>query len=126
MEEFGRPADRCAGDNPECLVAKADPEHRLNPLRTRLDHCHRDTRLLGSSGAGRNEDAVETRAIARGDRVVADDLGLGTELLQVPDDREHKTVVVVDNEDPGHARMVRLTLAATSNPTGRDTQVIRP
>src|SRR5690606_26966921 len=59
-------------------------------------------RLGGHTGPGRDEDAVVGAHRGDVDDVVAHDLGPGTELGEVPDDRVDERVVVVDHEDPGH------------------------
>src|SRR5690606_19949959 len=87
---------------PERLVPEAHPEHRDPVLGARRDDVEARAGALGRPGPRRDEDAVDVARVG-GDVVVALDDGGGAELLEVPDDRPHEAVVVVDDEDAGHA-----------------------
>ncbi|GAA3300473.1 hypothetical protein GCM10020295_41320 [Streptomyces cinereospinus] len=82
------------------LHAEADAEDGHPGGGAVPDHVDADAGLLGRAGAGRQQDAVETVVGVRGaDLVVAPDLALGTQLVQVLDQVEDEAVVVVDDEN---------------------------
>ena len=60
-------------------------------------------RILGTAGSGTDQDAVggELVDLVDGERVVAVDDGLGTELTEVLDEVVDERVVVVDHENAG-------------------------
>ncbi len=107
------------------LQAEADAEDRQVGAGA-PDDVDADAGVLGGAGAGREEDAVEALAPvvpAEPRVVVAPDVDLCAELGQILDDVVDERVVVVDDEDPGHARSLGRTptgdapLPRTSRPT---------
>ena len=107
MQQLGRPVDGGAADDAERLVAEAHAEHRLLALGAGLDHRHRDPGLLGRARAGRDAARRRSRRPSSGATAsLRTTVALRAELLEVADDREDEAVVVVDDEDAGHAVMV--------------------
>ena len=99
MQELRRPVDRGTEDDAQSLMAQADPEHRLAALGAGRDHCHRDSGFLWGTGTRRDQNAVEPSSVGRRYGVVACDLALGAELLEIAHDGEDEAVVVVDHKD---------------------------
>ena len=72
-------------------------------VRRRADDGDRRPGVRGRARTRRDEHAAVRPAIGPrrvGDRVGLDEIGLGAELVQVPDEGVDEAVVVVDDEDP--------------------------
>jgi hypothetical protein len=67
-----------------------------------LDHCYRDTGLIGSARAGRDEDSVIVTGCRCLDLIVANDGALRPKLGKVLHQVEDEGVVVIDDKDAGH------------------------
>ncbi len=100
MQQLRRPVHHPAVRDLHGLHAEADAEDGDTGGRAVPDHLDADPGLLGRTGAGREQDAVETvLGVAGGDLVVAQDLALGAQLVQVLDQVEDEAVVVVHDEN---------------------------
>ena len=103
MHEFGGVPDGDAVELAERLHAEADPQHGDRALGALGDGPQGGAGAGGVAGAGRDEDAVVGAVVPLGvHRVIADDVDPGAEVAQVPDDRVHEGVVVVDAQDARH------------------------
>ena len=83
------------------LVPEAHAEERDAGIRRRADDGDRGAGVGGRAGTGRDEHAAVGRDRARRvvDRVGLDEIGLGAELVEIPDEGVDEAVVVVDHED---------------------------
>ena len=104
--------DRLAADDEaaerlrERLVAEADAERRDPGLREAAHRLQRDAGLVGRARPGRDDDAIGRALEQLVDRrdVVAHDVQLRAQLAEELDEVVGERVVVVDDEDGGHAR----------------------
>lgn len=100
MQQLRRTVHHAAVRDRHRLHPQADTEDRNAAPRAVMHHVDADARLFGRAGTGRQQDAVEAvLGVPRGHLVVAHDLALGTELVEVLDEVEDKAVVVVDDEN---------------------------
>src|SRR5687768_5748262 len=113
------------------LMAEADAENG-NLARQHAHDIERHPGLMRRAGAGRDHDALHI-LVDRigGNRVIAPDLGRGTELAQIARHIVDEGVVVIDDEDhDGLAKLwaMRFTLARVSSysSAGRDFAVMPP
>ena len=106
MHELGSVSNGATEGLGNGLVTQADAQQRLLRFGSPADGVNDDARFCGSAGAGRDEHAVvffgELDDFVEVVFVVADDGGLGAELLQVSHEGEDEAIVVVDDKDAGH------------------------
>lgn len=101
MQQLGRAVHDPAVRHLHRLHPEADPEDGDAGLGAVPDHLDADAGLFGRAGAGRQQYAVEAvLCVQRRHLVVAQDLALGAQLVQVLDQVEDEAVVVVDDENP--------------------------
>ncbi len=100
MQQLGRAVHHTAVRHLHRLHAEADAEDRDTRGGAVPDHVDADARLLRSAGARGEQNAVEAvLGVRRRHLVVAQDLALGAQLVQVLDQVENEAVVVVDYEN---------------------------
>ena len=115
VQERLRLADLASEGLDDRLMAEADPEGRDGRPEP-PDQLHRDARILRASGAGRDDEPVgcERLRLLHRDRVVAEDLDLGAELLEQMDEVPRERVVVVEHQDLHAYSLSASSIAASS------------
>jgi hypothetical protein len=101
VHELGRVVDGRAERLADRLMAETDTEKWDAAPRRRPHHGDRRAGVGGSAWAGGDQHpAIWGDQLGRvADGIGFDEVGRGTQLVQVPDERVHEAVVVVDDED---------------------------
>lgn len=101
MQQLGRTVHDTAVRHLHRLHTEADTEDGHTGRGTVPDHVDTDPGLLRSARTRRQKHPVEAvLGVRRRHLVVAQHLALGAQLIQVLDQVEDETVVVVDDENP--------------------------
>ncbi len=108
VQQLRSAVDDAAERHPQRLMPQADPQQRDFALGAVLDHRQAHAGVVGVPWAGREQDAVDTEPLdlAHLDVVVAPHDRLRAQLAEVLHEVVDERVVVVDDEDPGHATIV--------------------
>ena len=101
VHELGRMGDRRAERLADRLVPEADPQERDAGISRRTDDGYRRAGVRRNTWTRRDEHAPVRvdRSCGIDDRVGLDEIRVGAELVEIPDEGVDEAVVVVDHED---------------------------
>ena len=106
MHQLGGVRDGAAERLRDSLMPQTHAKQGFMDLRSPANGIDNDPGFCGGAGSRRDEKAVVLGSHCENGikviLVIADYGCFGSELLQISDEGEHKTIVIIDNQDAGH------------------------